>query len=188
MDERAKGRILSLARDPQLQQALRSTLDGHIVNQHKVGTAFRNATLPQYGGTHTMVDLGQHVYSKLGARRPSCCGQQQLVGTPARVHERQWDGSGTWICVGTLSLASPHWHTFVLGKCPTGMFQGDAALYVRTILYLPFILQRGLSNPKRDTPVRLGATLIGTTRVGSSARGLGIEEQRHQVQKSQSSS
>lgn len=80
------------------------------------------------------------------------------------LHE-QWDGSGSWICAGTLSLASPHWHTFVLGKCPTGMFQGDAALCVRTASAIdPAAWLVCLSNQPRArcAPVGLSATLIGT--------------------------
>ena len=77
-----------------------------------------------------------HALRSLEPAQPRHRGQQAAAGghtcKTARVYERQWDGSGSWICAGTLPLASPHWHTFVLGKCPTGMFQGDAALHVRT--------------------------------------------------------
>lgn len=95
--------------------------------------------------------------------RRAVVSKQRLVGTPARVHERQW--SASWICAGTLLLASPHWHTFVLGKCPTGMFQGDAALQCMYVPHLPSILQRGLcvclsDQPQaRSAPVGLSATL-----------------------------
>lgn len=46
-------------------------------------------------------------------------------------------------------------------------------LFMYVSMYLPFILQCGSSHPRPETPVGLGATLIGTARV---ARGSRLED------------
>lgn len=111
----------------------------------------------------------RHIFSTVHARVEACSRPSLLWSASSGwwahlqgLHE-QWDGSGSWICAGTLSLASSHWHTFVLGKCPTGMFQGDAALYVRTASAIyPAAWLVCLSNQPqaRGAPAGLSATLI----------------------------
>lgn len=111
----------------------------------------------------------RHIFSTVHARVEACSRPSLLwsasSGWWAHLQglREQWDGSGSWICAGTLSLASSHWHTFVLGKCPTGMFQGDAALYVRTASAIyPAAWLVCLSNQPqaRSAPAGLSATLI----------------------------